>query len=178
MNSVKNFLMVAGAFALAMILFAIAAPKTAHAIVATLVQITNTASNPVPVDADNSARHAVRLFTSGTTDQYGVIETRLLDAANGYQEFTVPAGKRLVIEQASIFAYPQPGSKVFAYWNNGLTYTAVPAQEQTPGAFEGVFTTRDYVDAGHKIVFDLFMSPSSFFDMSVVGYLIDCNGVC
>ena len=43
--------MVGGAFALAIFLFAIAAPKPAHALVATLVQVTNTSSNPVPTQA-------------------------------------------------------------------------------------------------------------------------------
>jgi len=178
MKSAKKFLMVAGAFALAILLFAISAPKTAHAIVATLVQITNTASNPVPVDADNSARHAVRLFAAGNTDQTGLLETHLLDASTG-QAFTVPAGKRLVIEQASLFAYPGPQSSVFAYWFNGSTFTAVPVHDQDGfGDYEGVVTTKDYVDAGHQIEFSLFSKPATFSDMSVVGYLIDCNGVC
>src|SRR5947209_17331013 len=81
MKSAKNFLMVAGAFALAMLVFAIAAPKTPHAIVATLVQITNTASNPVPVDRDNSARHAVRLFAGGSTNHAGFFDAYIIDSS-------------------------------------------------------------------------------------------------
>jgi hypothetical protein len=178
MNSVKNFLMVAGAFALTMILFAIAAPKTAHAIVATLVQITNTASNPVPVDTDNSARHAVRLYAFGNTDQNGLYDTKLLDSSNG-QIFTVPAGKRLVIEQASLFAYPGPGKTVLAYWVDGSAATALPVHDQDGfGDFQGLFTMRSYVDAGNSIELVLYTAPNTFTDLSVESHLIDCNGVC
>jgi hypothetical protein len=48
MKSAKNYFAVAGAFALAIVLFSIAAPRAVHAIVATLVQVTNTSANPVP----------------------------------------------------------------------------------------------------------------------------------
>jgi hypothetical protein len=44
----KRILMVAGAVTLAAILSASIAPKSAHALVAALVQVTNTAANPVP----------------------------------------------------------------------------------------------------------------------------------
>jgi len=49
MNFAKRLLMVAGAVAMAGIFGALLAPKAAHGIVATLVQVTNTSSNPVPV---------------------------------------------------------------------------------------------------------------------------------
>lgn len=47
MNFAKRVLIVAGAVALAGILGALLAPKAAHGIVATLVQVVNTAANPV-----------------------------------------------------------------------------------------------------------------------------------
>jgi hypothetical protein len=49
MNSAKKFLTIAGAFALATLVFTLSNPKTVHAFAATLVQVVNTSQNPVPV---------------------------------------------------------------------------------------------------------------------------------
>lgn len=54
MNFAKRLLMVAGAVALAGVLGALLAPKAAHGIVATFVQVVNTAANPVPVAEQNN----------------------------------------------------------------------------------------------------------------------------
>jgi hypothetical protein len=100
MNFAKRLLMVAGAVALAGILGAQLAPKAAHGIVATLVQVVNTAANPVPTQAvDNHARHALGLDASVVIPdgQLGVFGT--FGDANG--PYTVPAGKRLVMESLS-----------------------------------------------------------------------------
>jgi hypothetical protein len=51
MRTAKQFLVVSAAFILAVGTFTVVAPKTAHAIVASLVQVTNTAANPVATQA-------------------------------------------------------------------------------------------------------------------------------
>jgi len=190
MKSAKNFLMVAGAFGLATILFVVSVPKAAHAIVATLVQITNTASNPVPTwRADNDGRNVVRLYydevmPAGTTDSFG---NPLNDGSN-FQVYAVPAGKRLVVDSVSAFAYPPAGQNVFAYLYNGTppggfgTFTGVPLVSQ--GTFSGTtyyqnaIPVRDYVDQNQQ--YQVTMSRSSgtgsmFWNMQVVGHLVDCT---
>lgn len=144
------------------------------------VTVTNT---PLTTDINENARHAVRLAGFGETNLNASGEA-LYDATT-FQTFTVPTGKRLVIEQASLFAYPVSGSKVFAYWYNGHTYTAVPVTLQVPVPFgndeyEASVPTRDYVDAGNQVMFTIASDwgANGFWDVHVIGYLIDCNGEC
>jgi hypothetical protein len=49
MNAAKRYLLVALAVVFAVTTFSVIAPRTAHALVATLVQVANTSANPVPV---------------------------------------------------------------------------------------------------------------------------------
>lgn len=57
MNFAKRLLMVAGVVALTGMFGAALTPKAAHAVVAALVQVTNTSANPVPnQDVDNPGR--------------------------------------------------------------------------------------------------------------------------
>jgi hypothetical protein len=194
MKSAKNLFIVGGAFSLAILLFALAAPKAAHAIVATLVQITNTASSPVPTwRTDNDGRNVVRLFygetmPDGTTASAGQgLGNPLLDGSN-FQVYTVPAGKRLVVDSVSAFAYPPPGQNVFEYLYNGTpaggfgTFTGVPLVSQ--GTWNGTtyyqnaIPIHDYVDQNQQ--YQVSMSRSSgtgsmFWDVQVVGHLVDCT---
>jgi predicted outer membrane repeat protein len=55
MKFAKRLLMVAGAVALAGLFSVMLAPKTVHAVVATLVQVENTSANPVPVSQSDLA---------------------------------------------------------------------------------------------------------------------------
>ena len=48
MNSAKRYLVIALSFAICMTVFAAFAPRIAHAITATLVQVVNTSASPVP----------------------------------------------------------------------------------------------------------------------------------
>jgi len=103
-KSAKNLLMVAGAFALAMILFAIAAPKAAHALVSTLVQITNTSANPV-----HTAESATR-FQAAVCNFTGPVATATNLCTAGKSTFTVPtvtstgaSVKRLIVDNVSGF---------------------------------------------------------------------------
>ena len=107
MKSAKKFLMIAGGFALAMVLFAIAAPKAAHALVSTLVQITNTSANPVPtIESGPRFQAAICTFAGPVSTATGL-------CAAGRNSFTVPnvtssgaAVKRLVVENVS--GWPSP----------------------------------------------------------------------
>ena len=86
--------MVFGAAVLAVILASLLAPKAAHALVATLVQVTNTSANPVPTVA---------------TDNPALQPFQWSGAQSGIEfSFSVPTGKTLVIEQLSVHCYGPP----------------------------------------------------------------------
>jgi hypothetical protein len=98
MNFAKRILMVAGAGALAGILAIAIAPKTAHGLVAALVQVSNTTANPVPTeDIRGSASQILDLACP--TDQ-GEVPCVQDDPSNpSGSSFTVPAGQHFVITQ-------------------------------------------------------------------------------
>jgi hypothetical protein len=65
----KRGLMAAGALALAAMLLNLVAPRAAHALVATAVQVMNTSATPVPnKDVDAPARNAYVLSCASSTD--------------------------------------------------------------------------------------------------------------
>jgi hypothetical protein len=84
----KRGLMAAGALALAAMLLNFVAPRAAHALVATAVQVMNTSATPVPTrDVDAAGRNPFRLSCTGV---------------GNCQTPPVPAGNTFVVE--SIFA--------------------------------------------------------------------------
>jgi hypothetical protein len=99
MNFAKRILMVGGAGALAGILAIAIAPKTAHGLVAALVQVSNTTANPVPTqDIRGSASQILEL--SCPTYQEGNAPCVQDDPNNpSGLAFTVPVGQHFVITQ-------------------------------------------------------------------------------
>src|SRR5215469_8628130 len=85
--------MIAGAVGIAA-LIALVTPKTAHALVATMVQVVNTATNPVQtVDTEKLARIPYQSSYRTTT---------CTGLTNCFFSFTAaPAGYRLVVENLS-----------------------------------------------------------------------------
>jgi len=95
----KRFLMVAGAGALAGILAIAIAPKTAHGLVAALVQVSNTTANPVPTeDIRGSASQILELAcpTNDGGQEFCVQDDPITPSSS---PFTVPAGQNFVITQ-------------------------------------------------------------------------------
>ena len=103
MYSAKRYLLIALSFAICMTVFAAFAPRIAHAVTATLVQVENTSANPVPTP-DSATR-----FEADICDVTGAGSTA---AATGYctggNKFTVPATtsaglpvKRLIVDNVS-----------------------------------------------------------------------------
>lgn len=96
-------------------------------------------------DTDNPALQPARLFFSvSTNDFYG-----FADGA------PVPAGKRLVIEGASIFSYTNGTHRVYAIWltaNPPSTYIALD-----PSPTDTILTTPYYV--GYNRNFKLYYNP-------------------
>jgi len=87
--------------ALLMLVGAMFGPRTAHAIIATMVQVVNTSENPVPV---NTPTHlgvplgsfvSLNCLTSGTT----CTSFRQIDASGNQAatDFTIPSGQTLIV---------------------------------------------------------------------------------
>jgi hypothetical protein len=95
MKFAKSFLMGTGAVVLAGLVLTLVAPKAAHAIAATAVQVENTRSSPVPnQDVDIPARH---VFTA-TCSSTGLASCELFP-------FSVPANNEFVIQNVSMSYY-------------------------------------------------------------------------
>ena len=174
------------------------APRSANAAVAALVQVANfpamqavtgtvtvanTSSNPLfNRDVDNGERNVVRLAASAIED-VGETDSNLAMAdANGSGEYTVPTGKRLVLDTVSLFAYPPAGQKVFSYLFNGSTYTAMTSISQgtfyAQEVFQNSMAVRDYVEPGNKYYVTMIRSANTdlmFWDVNAVGHLVDCT---
>jgi hypothetical protein len=121
----KRVMITAGSFLLAAALGFVLFPNAAHGIVAALVQVTNTAANPVPIsDITKSPAQIVNL----NCDQADAVIGSLLicapiDPATGVESspFTVPAGQHFVI--TSIELNPtgsQPGVIFYEVGSLGL----------------------------------------------------------
>ena len=92
MNSAKRYVFVALAVAFAVSTFSVIAPRTAHALVATLVQVANTSANAVPVVIGPGGM------------PYSESETIITAAGNDFgngQTFTPSTTHTLVIDQIS-----------------------------------------------------------------------------
>jgi hypothetical protein len=196
MKSAKNFLMVAGAFALAVTMFAILAPKTAQAFVATLVQVTNTSANPVP----NQAVDAMSLHPMVLRGFVGIANGSQSNSANlenGSSDFVVPAGKRFIFDTISVHAElpvgealestgvvsvqshtdsnsysnyyylnPSPTAQAFGFQYSTVTQKVMTYSDA--GFTIGIFANRGSSTSGSTIV-----------EFTVTGYLLDCpGGVC
>src|SRR5438270_4922672 len=98
MHSAKRYLVIALSFAICMATFAAFAPRIAHAVTATLVQVVNSGANPVPV-SDGATQYQATLCAS-----YGTYGGICSQNNLGPPSFQVPATtasgaqvKRLVI---------------------------------------------------------------------------------
>jgi hypothetical protein len=114
MKTAKTFALVSATFVLAVVSFTVVAPKTAHAIVATLVQVTNTSANPVPTQAVGTtpvsgtvgidpAANTVQLANTPALQPFTFVYQTSFNSGgeNAKCSFTVPHGKRLIVEEAS-----------------------------------------------------------------------------
>jgi hypothetical protein len=185
MHSAKRYLVIALSFAFCMTVFAAFAPRIAHAITATLVQVVNTYSNPaVIMRADDPGRSVVYLrfagaINAGSTESFG----NALNDASTNIPYTVPPGKRLVIDNASVEAPPPAGQGLLAWLDNGLTETFVPLVKQSSASgfdryVSSGFYPRDYVESGQQYKFTMDRTDtvgSMGFFVFAVGHLVDCT---
>lgn len=108
MNFAKRLLMISGAVALASILAVILTPKATHAVVSTLVQMTNTVGNPgVTEDISKISSSIVDLICP--TPSIGQCQQVLPGGTIGTGTYTVPANQKLVITSIDFEPYTLPG---------------------------------------------------------------------
>src|SRR5260370_14026646 len=173
MNFAKRLLMIAGAVALAAIVGVILTRKAAHGIVATMVQVVNPPSQPVPV-ADQDARNSFEIVLCVASPQ----------PLGCPDNFTVPATtasaqpvERLVIEFVSF------GCDAEARINL-RSETGIVEGQPAPGIFFHTFSltasansgfaaatpVRIYADPGSTIKAEQFVGTLCFVNVS--GHLV------
>ena len=97
-----------GAGALALGLLIVAAPRAAHAISATLVQVTNTAANPaITQSVPSQAAQLVNLFATTAGGQLSTF-TNISENNTYLPGYVVPANQYLVITSADLTAQECP----------------------------------------------------------------------
>ena len=152
MRLLNRALAVVGTVVVVAAIAALVTPKMAHAFVATLVQVANTPSQPVPItDIHEPALNAFQ-------DTCFAVLLRTSSATCNFQ--TVPAGKRLVIEDADILLAVSPGIRPtqvafftplsangsFTGVGHHLTATFMASAPNFADFFETHQSTRLYVD--------------------------------
>jgi hypothetical protein len=100
MNFAKRIVIFAGCVVLAAIFVSVLAPKATHALVATLVQVANTSSNPVPTLEQEAQSAFVAQGTCQMSFQACAVGTL----------YTVPAGKTAVLESVAFSCILIPSS--------------------------------------------------------------------
>ena len=99
-NLAKRMVTVIGGVTIAAFVLMLAAPKAVHAIVSTLVTVSNSTANPVPtLSTDSPARQAVLLAASVVLFDGQATGTTLM--TSGGTLFAVPAGQRLVVDSVT-----------------------------------------------------------------------------
>jgi len=114
MKYAKRILMVAGALALAGLLAVAIAPKAAHAVVASMVQVVNTAASPaITQDTSKQAAQIVSLLCQESPS----LCLQILEGggvASG--AYSVTTGSHLVVTSADVFVntpFTAPGTQMF-----------------------------------------------------------------
>ncbi len=184
MQFAKRMLMVLGSLALLVTLISLAAPKAAHAIVATMVQVANTAANPaVTLDADKATRIPYQSSSEGTNFVTGLPCSGVDQNCSFSGITTPPAGYRLVIENISAYLYVRSGNPA----PGGIIYTAAASTLKGATGFSGSYlgssvqiavinqSVKRYVNAGETLSIYItadYNGGANF--ATVTGYLENC----
>jgi hypothetical protein len=96
MRFANNLLMAVGAVVLAAILLSVMAPKAVHAVTATMVEVVNTTTEPVPTaDVNKSVAHNVNVFCNSSTGLCLLVPpSGIVDKSKSW---TVPSGMNFVV---------------------------------------------------------------------------------
>jgi hypothetical protein len=177
MNLLRRLSIVIGSTVLLACIVSLAAPKKARALVATLVQITNTPASPVPV---------TEVGTQQPFD-YTCNSTLTGPAGSNSCYITIPAGKRLVALNASARIFVDAGVFVnftFLFLNNGQYaeqfLTVPPPIDFNPGSISYSISQPilAYVDPGTTSYCNIdyistFPVKTNGLSCTISGYLVD-----
>lgn len=171
MSSAKRYLLIALCFVLAVTTFTMLAPRAAHALVATLVQVVNTPTNAVPTV---QAPAATQRYHSQCSE-------------NGYQQTyaqcdlqPVPAGQTLFVESVSLAGAagdaesPDLYAGVFYTDEYGVNFQMPMLQQGSANMWVGNFAGRISIVATKTPSCGVFFRSSKNFaavSCSVYGYL-------
>jgi hypothetical protein len=131
MKLVQRLLMGSGALALTILALMLAAPRAAHAIAATLVQVVNTATNPA-VSQDVSKLASQNVSLTGDTQvnqQTSPLYTVSADGSVSTLPYTVPTGQTLIVTSVDL----NPNIGVTSYSSVGL---GLPSNSSAFGFWE------------------------------------------
>jgi len=119
MKFAKRLLMVAGAISLTGLFGAMLAPRAAHAVVSTLVTVVNSVAVVNPTVSGGAIQGVVTEETDGASRQPVAFHCggQSLSNQSGFvpcvpQFYTVPTGKRLVIEFLDSFCFTPNGNNI------------------------------------------------------------------
>jgi hypothetical protein len=182
MNITRKAITTLGGIFLAALLISALAPQAARGVAAALVQIANTGADPVPIE--DHARQAVLLVAESLSVQSSV----LIAFSGTHGPFSIPAGKRLVIESVSGTLYLPAGSfpvGAALHGTLGTDYDQFLAPPTITLSGTGDILSlstfsqpvRFYTDTTPSIVFSVSGSASSTY-VTASGYLVNCAGAC
>jgi hypothetical protein len=177
MNFVKTIATFLGLVVLAALLLSALAPKATHALVASLVQVTNTPSSPVPNKDVDSPAHAtvapLNCFVEADPNSGGLQCTL---GVGGNSSYTVPAGQRLVVEQLSAFCQTISNGTIpfleFSLTEAGTQAIVPLALTNKSNAYLVTQPVRYYADPGSMIAASASGPTGSFCEYYANGYLV------
>lgn len=174
MNFAKRMLMFVGFVVLAAALVSALAPKATRALVATLVQVANTRTNPVPnSDADNPGR-ATLVAPHCLANSVG-------GSLNCTPDYTVPLTDRLVIQQLEASCTTPSGqfvtsAQVQVSTNGNQLDHQLPLLNEGPyydtTVFANDLAVHFYADPGSTVSFFGYTNDTAQCQFQFTGYLI------
>ncbi len=146
MKFVQRLFMGIGGLAAGAALLAVVAPKAAHAVTATLVEVVNTRSTPVPnQDVDHPGRHPYQQSCFSNVNQGGLV--------NCTMPTVVPPNTEVVIQTVSMIlgtSAPPQYSQLITFGGGTAFDTYIPLVAQT-NYYMATQSVNQYADPGSQI---------------------------
>jgi hypothetical protein len=175
MKFAKWIVMGSGGVVLALLCVVLISPKTAHALVAALVQVTNTRSNPVPTqDVDIAARHPFTASCNvfGNSGAFVVCQPTPAPPTSGYETVIQSVNIQLNQDTGTV----QPVVTDLSYFTGGADYVHyLPFIPTGTGNWVGSELTAIYVDPNSFNPLQcatLFNNGSATMNCTVTGYTV------
>jgi hypothetical protein len=169
MKFVQRLFMGIGGLAAAAALLAVLAPRAAHAVTATLVEVVNTRSTPVPnQDVDHPGRHPYQQScnSGGNPVQNGFMSCQMP---------AVPPNTEVVIQNVSVDINLAPGPQQFGFLltqGGGVGAETLFPLVSVAGRYIGNQPTTQFADPGTQPACAAAVTASGFFECFVTGYTV------